>query len=50
MPEVTKVLPRARLKQLFDPLAYLGSAEAFIERALAGVEKSLASSPNRRKR
>jgi len=48
MPEVTKVLPRAKLKQLFDPLAYLGSAEAFIERALAGVEKSLTT--KRRKR
>src|SRR5262249_39513370 len=49
MPEGTKVLPRAKLKQLFDPLAYLGSAESFLERALQHAEKSL-NSPKRRKR
>jgi 3-carboxy-cis,cis-muconate cycloisomerase len=41
MPEITKVLPREKLSRLFDPFAYLGSAEPFLERALASVEKSL---------
>jgi 3-carboxy-cis,cis-muconate cycloisomerase len=52
IPEVTKVLPRGKLTRLFDPLAYLGSAEPFLERELAGVEKSLkhSSKKSRRKR
>jgi len=52
MPEVTKILPREKLAQLFDPLAYLGSAEQFLKRALARVEKSLkrSSTTSRRKR
>ncbi len=52
MPEVTKVLPREKLARLFDPLAYLGSAEPFLERTLACVEKSLkhSSTKSRRKR
>jgi 3-carboxy-cis,cis-muconate cycloisomerase len=40
-PEITKVLPREKLARLFDPLAYLGSAEEFLNRTLADVEKSL---------
>jgi 3-carboxy-cis,cis-muconate cycloisomerase len=52
MPEVTKVVPREKLARLFDPLAYLGSAERFLDRALASVEKSLkrSSTQARRKR
>jgi len=41
MPEIIKVLPREKLARLFDPLAYLGSAEPFLDRALVSVEKSL---------
>lgn len=48
-PEVTKVLPREKLTALFDPLAYLGSAEQFLHRALANVEKSLKQSPRRKR-
>jgi 3-carboxy-cis,cis-muconate cycloisomerase len=44
MPEVAKVLPREKLARLFDPLAYLGSAEPFLDRTLASVEKSLKNS------
>jgi 3-carboxy-cis,cis-muconate cycloisomerase len=52
MPEITKVVSREKLARLFDPLAYLGSAEPFLERALASVEKSLKHSlmKSRRKR
>jgi 3-carboxy-cis,cis-muconate cycloisomerase len=51
-PEVTTVLPREKLARLFDPLAYLGSAEQFLDRTLASVEKSLkrSSTKARRKR
>jgi 3-carboxy-cis,cis-muconate cycloisomerase len=52
IPEITKALPREKLSRLFDPLAYLGSAEPFIDRTLASVEKSLkhSSTKARRKR
>jgi 3-carboxy-cis,cis-muconate cycloisomerase len=40
-PEIAKVLPREKLARLFDPLAYLGSAEEFLNRTLADIEKSL---------
>jgi 3-carboxy-cis,cis-muconate cycloisomerase len=52
MPEVTRVLPQEKLARLFDPLAYLGSAEQFLERALSSVDKSIKHSSKkvRRKR
>jgi 3-carboxy-cis,cis-muconate cycloisomerase len=52
MPEITKVVPREKLARLLDPLAYLGSAGPFLDRALASVEKSLkhSSTKSRRKR
>ena len=34
MPEASKHLDVAELKRLLDPAGYLGSAEAFIDRAL----------------
>jgi 3-carboxy-cis,cis-muconate cycloisomerase len=34
-PKVRAVLDSAALKQLFEPLSYLGSADAFIERVLS---------------
>ena len=52
IPAIAKVLPREKLTRLFDPLAYLGSAEQFLDRTLASVEKSLKhpSTKARRKR
>ncbi len=46
IPEVTRALPRARLKALADPLSYLGAAELFRTRALAAAERA----PKSRKR
>ncbi len=48
MPEVSKILPRKQLKALFDPLAYLGNSEEFIDRALKQVKKSLESTFKRK--
>jgi len=41
IPEVVKMLPEKQLKSLFNPLAYLGSTEAFIEHTLKEVRQSL---------
>ena len=50
MPEVNTVLPKQKLEALFNPLAYLGSADEFIERALKAVERNVASAQKKRKR
>ena len=46
IPEISRALPRARLKALADPLSYLGAAELFGTRALAEAERA----PKSRKR
>jgi 3-carboxy-cis,cis-muconate cycloisomerase len=50
MPEVNTVLPSQRLEALFNPLAYLGSADEFVERALKMAERAVASAQTKRKR
>lgn len=47
-PEVTAVLPKARLKALTNPLSYLGAAELFRTRALIAAERA-PKSRNKRK-
>jgi 3-carboxy-cis,cis-muconate cycloisomerase len=42
VPEIAGALPAKTLDALFDPLAYLGSAGEFIERALKAVDRALA--------
>jgi 3-carboxy-cis,cis-muconate cycloisomerase len=49
MPEVTSILPPRRLESLFNPLAYLGSADEFIERALKTAEGSIATARKRKR-
>jgi 3-carboxy-cis,cis-muconate cycloisomerase len=41
IPEVVKLLPEKQLKNLFNPLAYLGSTDAIIESTLKEVRQSL---------
>jgi 3-carboxy-cis,cis-muconate cycloisomerase len=50
IPEVNAALPSPRLAALFDPLAYLGSTDGFIERALKAAERAIASGRTKRKR
>jgi 3-carboxy-cis,cis-muconate cycloisomerase len=50
IPEVGAVLPPKQLEALFNPLAYLGCAEEFLERALRAAERSIASVQPKRKR
>jgi 3-carboxy-cis,cis-muconate cycloisomerase len=50
MPEVSAALPQQKIEALFNPLAYLGSADQFIERALKAAEHNVASAQKRRKR
>ena len=40
-PEIVKTLPEKQLKTLFNPIAYLGNTEEFIERALKEARQSL---------
>lgn len=42
-PEVASALSPERIDALLDPTAYLGSADEFIERALAAADRALAS-------
>jgi 3-carboxy-cis,cis-muconate cycloisomerase len=42
IPQIADELPPARLNALFEPAAYLGSADEFIERALKSVDQVLA--------
>jgi 3-carboxy-cis,cis-muconate cycloisomerase len=49
MPEVTALLPPRRLEGLFNPLAYLGSADEFIERALKSAERAIAAGGKRKR-
>jgi 3-carboxy-cis,cis-muconate cycloisomerase len=42
IPQIADELPPAQLNALFDPAAYLGSAEEFIERTLKSIDQSLA--------
>jgi 3-carboxy-cis,cis-muconate cycloisomerase len=49
MPEVTALLPPRRLEGLFNPLAYLGSADEFIERALKAAERAVAPTRKRKR-
>jgi 3-carboxy-cis,cis-muconate cycloisomerase len=49
MPEVTALLPSRQLETLFDPLAYLGSADEFIERALKAAEGAITSTRKRKR-
>ncbi|MEX0590877.1 MAG: 3-carboxy-cis,cis-muconate cycloisomerase [Xanthobacteraceae bacterium] len=44
IPAIAEAIPVDRLNSLLDPLAYLGSAEEFIERALKSVDRTLAGS------
>lgn len=44
MPQIADELPPAKLTALFEPAAYLGSADEFIERALKSVDQALAKS------
>jgi 3-carboxy-cis,cis-muconate cycloisomerase len=48
MPEIAGALPAKSLDKLFDPLAYLGSAEHFIDRALKSVDRDLARNSKRK--
>jgi 3-carboxy-cis,cis-muconate cycloisomerase len=47
IPEVTRAIPKSKLKALANPLSYLGAAELFRTRALAAAERAAKS---RRKR
>jgi 3-carboxy-cis,cis-muconate cycloisomerase len=49
MPEVTALLPPRQLEGLFNPLAYLGSADEFIERALKAAERAVATFRKRKR-
>jgi 3-carboxy-cis,cis-muconate cycloisomerase len=49
MPEVTAFLPASRLETLFNPLAYLGSADEFIERALNAAGRAVAVGGKRKR-
>ena len=50
-PAIADALPSKALDKLFDPLAYLGSADEFIDRALKSVDQALAkSAPSGRKK
>jgi len=44
IPQIADTLGQKKLDVLFDPLAYLGSAEDFIDRALKSAEQTLAKS------
>jgi 3-carboxy-cis,cis-muconate cycloisomerase len=44
IPHISETLGEKKLDALFDPLAYLGSAEEFIDRALKSAEQALAKS------
>jgi 3-carboxy-cis,cis-muconate cycloisomerase len=44
LPAIAEAIPADRLDALFDPLAYLGSADEFVERALRSVDRALADS------
>jgi 3-carboxy-cis,cis-muconate cycloisomerase len=44
IPHIAETLGEKKLDALFDPLAYLGSAEEFIDRALKSAEQALAKS------
>ena len=46
--EVTRVLSKARLKALADPLSYLGAAELFRTRALNEAERAPKSGSRRK--
>jgi 3-carboxy-cis,cis-muconate cycloisomerase len=48
MPDIAGALPAKTLDKLFDPLAYLGSTEQFIDRALKSVERELARNSKRK--
>ena len=48
IPEISRALPRARLKALADPLSYLGAAELFGTRALAEAERAPKSHKRRK--
>jgi 3-carboxy-cis,cis-muconate cycloisomerase len=54
VPEVADTLSSERLDMLFDPLAYLGSADLFLERALKSIDRALgaggAAAPKRKKK
>jgi len=43
-PQIAEALGEKKLDALFDPLAYLGSADEFIDRALKSAEQTLAKS------
>jgi 3-carboxy-cis,cis-muconate cycloisomerase len=49
MPEVASLLPPRQLEALFNPLAYLGSADEFIDRAVKSAEQSMAAVKQKRK-
>jgi 3-carboxy-cis,cis-muconate cycloisomerase len=51
-PAIANALPAKSLDRLFDPVAYLGSADQFIERALKSIDRTLAqdSKSKRKKR